>query len=154
MSETLAGIASSIADGKALTNAWLAQHGHGQATVTYKLRDWLFSRQRYWGEPFPIVFDEDGVAHALPESMLPLELPVPLVLASGAGSEGRRAIGVVIFTGVSFASFITLLVIPVFYLLLAKRTSSPGAVAMKRWVPSGASGSVIVTGASNTGTRP
>ncbi|CAM5278741.1 hypothetical protein SGLAM104S_06163 [Streptomyces glaucescens] len=43
--------------------------------MNFRLRDWLFSRQRYWGEPFPIVYDEDGVAHALPESMLPLELP-------------------------------------------------------------------------------
>ena len=43
--------------------------------VTYKLRDWLFSRQRYWGEPFPIVYDETGLPVALPESMLPVELP-------------------------------------------------------------------------------
>ena len=56
---------------------------------------------------------------------------VPLVLATGAGAEGRQAIGVVIFTGVTFASFITLLVIPVFYSLLAKRTSSPGTIAAK-----------------------
>jgi multidrug efflux pump len=56
---------------------------------------------------------------------------VPLVLATGAGAEGRRAIGIVIFTGVSFASFITLLVVPVFYLLLARRTKSPGAVAAR-----------------------
>jgi hypothetical protein len=49
--------------------------GIGRGTVTYRLRDWLFSRQRYWGEPFPIVFDEDGVAHALPDAMLPLTLP-------------------------------------------------------------------------------
>ncbi|MDX2142647.1 MAG: efflux RND transporter permease subunit [Rhodospirillaceae bacterium] len=54
---------------------------------------------------------------------------VPLVIATGAGHEGREAIGVVIFTGVSFASFITLLVIPVFYQLLARRTGSPGKVA-------------------------
>ncbi|MFF3558764.1 leucine--tRNA ligase [Streptomyces sp. NPDC002574] len=53
----------------------LEQRGIGQGTVNYRLRDWLFSRQRYWGEPFPIVYDEDGVAHALPDSMLPLELP-------------------------------------------------------------------------------
>ena len=65
---------SSIAEGKALTNAWLAEHGHGQATVTYKLRDWLFSRQRYWGEPFPIVYDDHGPI-AVPESLLPVELP-------------------------------------------------------------------------------
>jgi leucyl-tRNA synthetase len=54
--------------------AWLEQHGHGEGTVTYKLRDWLFSRQRYWGEPFPIVYDEAGPI-ALPESLLPVELP-------------------------------------------------------------------------------
>ncbi|MGV0849176.1 leucine--tRNA ligase [Mycolicibacterium phlei] len=53
----------------------LAAEGRGQARVEYKLRDWLFARQRYWGEPFPIVYDEDGRAHALPESMLPVELP-------------------------------------------------------------------------------
>ena len=40
---------------------------HGEATITYKLRDWLFSRQRYWGEPFPIVYDDDGHPHALPD---------------------------------------------------------------------------------------
>jgi len=54
---------------------------------------------------------------------------VPLVLASGAGAEGREAIGVVIFTGVAFSSFITLLVVPVFYLLMTRGTRSPGAVA-------------------------
>ena len=43
--------------------------------MNYRLRDWLFSRQRYWGEPFPIVYDESGTAHALPDSMLPLALP-------------------------------------------------------------------------------
>ena len=54
---------------------------------------------------------------------------VPLVLATGAGSESRRPIGVVIFTGVSFAVVITLVVVPVFYILLARRTGSPGRVA-------------------------
>lgn len=54
---------------------------------------------------------------------------LPLVLASGAGSESRRPIGVVIFTGVSFAVLITLVVVPVFYMLLARRTGSPGRVA-------------------------
>ena len=60
---------------KAAMTQWLEEKGLGRAAVTYRLRDWLFSRQRYWGEPFPIVWDEDGVAHALPEEMLPVELP-------------------------------------------------------------------------------
>jgi leucyl-tRNA synthetase len=57
------------------TIAWLTEQGLGEEKVQYKLRDWLFARQRYWGEPFPVVYDADGVAHALPESMLPVELP-------------------------------------------------------------------------------
>lgn len=64
-----------VTEAKERMTAWLEEHGHGEGTVNYRLRDWLFSRQRYWGEPFPIVYDEDGIAHALPESMLPLELP-------------------------------------------------------------------------------
>ncbi|WP_030754610.1 leucine--tRNA ligase [Streptomyces sp. NRRL F-5135] len=64
-----------VTDAKARITEWLAERGIGEGTVNYRLRDWLFSRQRYWGEPFPIVYDEDGTAHALPESMLPLELP-------------------------------------------------------------------------------
>ncbi|MFF7811013.1 leucine--tRNA ligase [Streptomyces sp. NPDC007945] len=64
-----------VVDAKAKITAWLADRGIGEGTVNFRLRDWLFSRQRYWGEPFPIVYDEAGVAHALPESMLPLELP-------------------------------------------------------------------------------
>jgi leucyl-tRNA synthetase len=60
---------------KARMTEWLVEHGVGEATVTYKLRDWLFSRQRYWGEPFPIVYDEAGRALAVPEHMLPVELP-------------------------------------------------------------------------------
>ncbi len=54
---------------------WLVEHGHGEATTTYKLRDWLFSRQRYWGEPFPIVYDENDLPVAVPQSMLPVLLP-------------------------------------------------------------------------------
>ncbi|WP_330291023.1 leucine--tRNA ligase [Streptomyces sp. NBC_00576] len=64
-----------VADAKARITEWLERKGIGRGTVNFRLRDWLFSRQRYWGEPFPIVYDEDGVAHSLPESMLPLELP-------------------------------------------------------------------------------
>ncbi|MFY9806348.1 MAG: leucine--tRNA ligase [Pseudonocardiaceae bacterium] len=59
---------------KAIT-AWLEANGAGEGTVQYKLRDWLFARQRYWGEPFPIVYDDEGRPHPLPESMLPVELP-------------------------------------------------------------------------------
>jgi leucyl-tRNA synthetase len=64
-----------VAEAKARIIDWLEQRGTGVRTVTYKLRDWLFSRQRYWGEPFPIVFDEDDQPVALPESMLPVVLP-------------------------------------------------------------------------------
>ncbi|GAA3921224.1 leucine--tRNA ligase [Streptomyces gulbargensis] len=64
-----------VVEAKARITAWLSERGIGEGTVNFRLRDWLFSRQRYWGEPFPIVYDEDGVAHPLPESMLPLELP-------------------------------------------------------------------------------
>ncbi|WP_327149116.1 leucine--tRNA ligase [Nocardia sp. NBC_01329] len=64
-----------IADAKATVIARLETDGHGAGTVQYKLRDWLFARQRYWGEPFPIVYDESGAPHALPESMLPVRLP-------------------------------------------------------------------------------
>ncbi|HLR96461.1 MAG TPA: leucine--tRNA ligase [Jiangellaceae bacterium] len=64
-----------IETAKATMNAWLQDRGLGEPTVTYRLRDWLFSRQRYWGEPFPIVHSADGSVHALPEHMLPVELP-------------------------------------------------------------------------------
>jgi leucyl-tRNA synthetase len=64
-----------VAEAKSTMIAWLEQNGHGKGTVQYKLRDWLFSRQRYWGEPFPIVYDEDGTPIPLPEEMLPVELP-------------------------------------------------------------------------------
>jgi leucyl-tRNA synthetase len=61
----------------AITTAirWLEDHGAGRRRRTYRLRDWLFSRQRYWGEPIPVVYDEHGLPVALPEEMLPVELP-------------------------------------------------------------------------------
>ncbi|SDE93869.1 leucyl-tRNA synthetase [Blastococcus fimeti] len=63
------------AEAIARITAWLVERGAGEATTTYKLRDWLFSRQRYWGEPFPIVYDEDDRPVAVPTSMLPVLLP-------------------------------------------------------------------------------
>ncbi|RKT51812.1 leucine--tRNA ligase [Saccharothrix australiensis] len=64
-----------VDEAKKAVVAWLEEHGHGEGTVQFKLRDWLFSRQRYWGEPFPVVYDEEGTPIAVPESMLPVELP-------------------------------------------------------------------------------
>ncbi|MGO9464160.1 MAG: leucine--tRNA ligase [Isosphaeraceae bacterium] len=63
------------AEAKDAITGWLAKQGLGTKTVNYKLRDWLFSRQRYWGEPFPIVFDEHDRARALDVSDLPVRLP-------------------------------------------------------------------------------
>lgn len=54
---------------------WLEAKGFGKGTVQYKLRDWLFSRQRFWGEPFPVIHLEDGTVKLLPEDVLPVMLP-------------------------------------------------------------------------------
>ena len=68
--------------------AWLAQKGLGRKAVNYKLRDWLFSRQRYWGEPFPILHIEDGRVIGLSENKLPLILPeVKNFKPSGTGES-------------------------------------------------------------------
>ncbi|EOT30427.1 leucine--tRNA ligase [Enterococcus saccharolyticus] len=55
--------------------AWLEENGVGKQEVSYRLRDWLFSRQRYWGEPIPVIHWEDGTTTTVPESELPLRLP-------------------------------------------------------------------------------
>ena len=62
------------AEAKSKIIDWLAEHGSGERRINYKLRDWLFSRQRYWGEPFPILW-QDGKHSSLPESELPLLPP-------------------------------------------------------------------------------
>ncbi len=72
-SDYLDGLA--VPDAKKAIIAELEKSGAGVGKIQYKLRDWLFARQRYWGEPFPIVYDAQGQAHAIPESMLPVQLP-------------------------------------------------------------------------------
>jgi leucyl-tRNA synthetase len=64
-----------VAAAKQAITARLESDGRGLARIEFKLRDWLFARQRYWGEPFPIVYDSDGRPHALDDSALPVELP-------------------------------------------------------------------------------
>ncbi len=64
----------STVEAKSKITAWLEEKGLGKGTVNFKLRDWLFSRQRYWGEPFPLVW-EDGMHRCIPESELPLLPP-------------------------------------------------------------------------------
>jgi leucyl-tRNA synthetase len=62
-------------EAKSAISAWLAEQGLGRRALNYRLRDWLFSRQRYWGEPFPIVLDEHERVHALGKEELPVLLP-------------------------------------------------------------------------------
>jgi leucyl-tRNA synthetase len=65
----------SVAAAKEAITKRLELEGRGRARIEFKLRDWLFARQRYWGEPFPIVYDSDGRAHPLDDAALPVELP-------------------------------------------------------------------------------
>ncbi|BBW95188.1 leucine--tRNA ligase [Geobacillus icigianus] len=68
--------------------AWLEEHGKGRKKVSYRLRDWLFSRQRYWGEPIPIIHWEDGTMTTVPEEELPLVLPkTDEIRPSGTGES-------------------------------------------------------------------
>ncbi len=64
-----------VAQAKERVIAWLEEHCLGSGTVRYKLRDWLFSRQRYWGEPFPLIQLADGTIKMVPRELLPVELP-------------------------------------------------------------------------------
>ncbi|MEM9195116.1 MAG: class I tRNA ligase family protein, partial [Myxococcota bacterium] len=63
------------AEAKTRIIEWLTSQGIGRGHTNYRLRDWVFSRQRYWGEPFPVVFDEEGHHHPVDEDALPLNLP-------------------------------------------------------------------------------
>ncbi|NVB80491.1 MAG: leucine--tRNA ligase, partial [Kofleriaceae bacterium] len=72
-SDFLNGLDNAAAKKKVI--AWLAERGLGEESIRYKLRDWLFSRQRYWGEPFPTVQLADGTLKVVPENELPVELP-------------------------------------------------------------------------------
>lgn len=64
-----------IADAKQKMIDWLEEHDVGHKKVNYRLRDWIFSRQRYWGEPIPVIHWDDGTTSLVPEDELPLELP-------------------------------------------------------------------------------
>src|SRR5258708_32360545 len=69
---------------------WLERTGHGSRRRTYRLRDWLFSRQRYWGEPFPVVYDSHCVPVALADEMVPVTLPeMTDFAAQPAKGDGR-----------------------------------------------------------------
>jgi leucyl-tRNA synthetase len=82
-----------IEDAKARMIEWLTDQGRGRAKVSYRLRDWLFSRQRYWGEPFPILHLQDGDMVAVPEGDLPVELPaVTSYKPTGTGESPLAAV--------------------------------------------------------------
>ncbi|OIJ18181.1 leucine--tRNA ligase [Anaerobacillus alkalidiazotrophicus] len=85
-SDFLNGLNKKQAIGKMIE--WLEAEGKGTKKVTYRLRDWLFSRQRYWGEPIPVIHLEDGTMKAVPESELPLALPeMDEIKPSGTGES-------------------------------------------------------------------
>src|SRR5205807_3658495 len=78
-------------EAKKLIVEWIERTGLGMRAVNYKLRDWLFSRQRYWGEPFPLIYLEDGRVTDLPESELPVLLPELPSFQPGKGGEDRKS---------------------------------------------------------------
>jgi leucyl-tRNA synthetase len=80
----------SVDEAKRRIIAWLEAQGHGRSKVNFKLRDWLFSRQRYWGEPFPILF-VDGEPHSVPDDDLPIELPALAEFKPSGSPEGPLA---------------------------------------------------------------
>ncbi len=80
----------SPADAIPRITAWLEERGLGRKAIHYKLRDWLFSRQRYWGEPFPVIW-VDGVPQALPEDQLPVRLPESADFKPTGSTEGPLA---------------------------------------------------------------
>ena len=69
---------------------WLEEQGHGERKINYKLRDWLFSRQRYWGEPFPVVFVDDE-PKTVADAELPVRLPELDRYEPGGTAEGPLA---------------------------------------------------------------
>lgn len=79
------------AEGIETITKWLVDHSMGNSAVNYKIRDWLFSRQRYWGEPFPVIHWEDGEISVLDDSELPLELPELNVFQPGENGESPLA---------------------------------------------------------------
>ncbi|MEL7367346.1 MAG: leucine--tRNA ligase, partial [Myxococcota bacterium] len=84
-SDFLNGLKTKAAIARALD--WLEEKGIGQRKVRYKMRDWIFARQRYWGEPVPVVHGTDGKIHPLPENELPLLLPMLENFTPSGGDE-------------------------------------------------------------------
>jgi leucyl-tRNA synthetase len=83
----------SVPEAKKRIVEWLSEEGFGRPKIQYRLRDWLFSRQRYWGEPFPVVFAEDGRLVPVPEADLPVTLPeVSSYEPTGTGESPLAAI--------------------------------------------------------------
>ena len=85
-SEFLDGL--NIEDAIQKMNTWLEENDFGERQINYRLRDWVFSRQRYWGEPIPVIHWEDGTTTAVPENQLPVTLPVTdKIQPSGTGES-------------------------------------------------------------------